>query len=204
MDGTVTVLDVKVGERTSAGQAAVVLSDLATFVVEVNLDEVDVAKVSVGQEAVVTLDAFPDEELTGEVTDIAPVASVQSGVVLYPVTVRLSPADPSATDLGAASGQGVPARVGMTANVEIVIASKADALIVPLRAIQSDGGKSYVWRQSSDGFEKVEVTLGVMSEIEVEITGGLSDGDVVSVVASPAQGGGQPGWGPGGMFGGGE
>jgi HlyD family secretion protein len=91
----------------------------------------------------------------------------------------------------------------MTANVEIVTASKADALIVPLRAIQSDGGKSYIWRQSADGFEKVEVTLGVMTETEVEIASGLSEGDVVSVVASPAQGGGQPGWGPGGMFGGG-
>jgi HlyD family secretion protein len=150
-----------------------------------------VAKVSVGQEAAITLDAFPDEELTGEVTDIAPVANVQSGVVLYPVTIQLLPA-------------GVPARVGMTANVEIITASKADVLIVPLRAIQSESGKSYIWRQSADGFEKVEVTLGVMTEIEVEITGGLSEGDVVSVVASPAQGGGQPGWGPGGMFGGGS
>jgi HlyD family secretion protein len=190
MDGTVTVLDVKVGERASAGQAAVVLSDLRTFVVEVNLDEVDVAKVSVGQEAVVTLDAFPDEELAGEVTDIAPVANVQSGVVLYPVTVQLSPAE-------------MPARAGMTANVEIVTVSKADALIIPLRAIQSESDKSYVWRQSTDGFEKAEVTLGVMTEVEVEIASGLSEGDVVSVVASPAQGGGQPGWGPGGMFGGG-
>ena len=191
MDGTITVLNVKVGERASAGQAAVVLSDLTTFVVEVNLDEVDVAKVSVGQEAAITLDAFPDEELAGEVTDIAPVASVQSGVVLYPVTIQLLPA-------------GVPARVGMTANVEIITASKADALIVPLRAIQSEGGKSYIWRQAADGFEKVEVTLGVMTEVEVEVASGLTEGDVVSVVASPAQGGGQPGWGPGGMFGGGS
>jgi HlyD family secretion protein len=203
MGGTVTTLELKVGEQVSAGTVVVELNDLATFVVEVNLDETDVAKVGIGQEAVVTLDAFPGEELAGEVTDIAPVADIQSGVVLYPVTVQLSPADPSATDLGSASGQEVPARVGMTANVEIITASKADALIVPLRAIQSENGKSYIWRQSADGFEKTEVTLGVMTETEVEITSGLSEGDVVSVVVSPAQGGGQPGWGPGGMFGGG-
>ena len=190
MGGTVTLLELTVGERVSAGTTVVELNDLTTFVVEVNLDEVDVAKVSVGQGAVVTLDAFPDEELAGEVTDIAPVANIQSGVVLYPVTIQLSSAE-------------VPARVGMTANVEIVTASKADALIVPLRAIQSESGKSYIWRQSADGFERVEVTLGVMTETEVEITSGLSEGDMVSVVASPAQGGGQPGWGPGGMFGGG-
>jgi hypothetical protein len=77
-------------------------------------------------------------------------------------------------------------------------------LIVPLRAIQSDDGKSYVWRRSSDGFEKVEVTLGVMTETEIEITNGLSEGDVVSVVASPSQGGGQPVFGPMRFFGGGD
>jgi HlyD family secretion protein len=203
MEGTVTLLELTVGEQVSAGTTVVELNDLTTFVVEVNLDETDVAKIGVGQGAVVALDAFPDAELVGEVTDIALVADIQSGVVLYPVTVQLSPADPSATNSGAASGQGVPARVGMTANVEIVTASKADALVVPLRAIQSEGGKSYIWRQSADGLEKVEVTLGVMTETEVGIASGLSEGDVVSVVASPAQGGGQPGWGPGGMFGGG-
>jgi len=147
----------------------------------------------------VTLDAFPGVELAGEVTEIAPVASVQSGVVLYPVTVQLSLADPSAS-----SGQGVDARAGMTADVEIIAASQADALIVPLRAVQSDDGKSYVWRRSSDGFEKVEVTLGMMTETEIEITGGLSEGDVVSVVASPSQGGGQPAFGPMRFFGGGN
>jgi len=199
MDGTVTVLNAKAGEQASAGQAAVVLSDLETFVVEVSLDETDVAKVSLGQQAIVTLDAFPGVELAGEVTEIAPVASVQSGVVLYPVTVQLSLADPSAS-----SGQGVDARAGMTADVEIIAASQADALIVPLRAVQSDDGKSYVWRRSSDGFEKVEVTLGMMTETEIEITGGLSEGDVVSVVASPSQGGGQPAFGPMRFFGGGN
>jgi HlyD family secretion protein len=191
MDGTVTVLNAKAGEQASAGQAAVVLSDLETFVVEVSLDETDVAKVSLGQQAIVTLDAFPGEELAGEVADIAPVAESVSGVVLYPVTIQLAPTE-------------TPARAGMTADVAIVAASQADTLIVPLRAIQSDDGKSYVWRRSSDGFEKVEVTLGVMTETEIEITNGLSEGDVVSVVASPSQGGGQPVFGPMRFFGGGD
>lgn len=177
MGGTVTVLELTVGERVSAGTPVVELDDLTAFVVDVNLDETDVAKVSVGQEAIVILDAFPDVELDGEVTDIAPVANVQSGVVLYPVTVELYP-------------PGVAARAGMTADVEIVTDSQADALIVPLRAIQSEDGKSYVWLQSADGFEKVQVTLGVMTETEVEIEDNLSEGDVVSVVAVP-EGGGQ-------------
>jgi len=192
--GTVTVLDVEVGETVGAGTPVVVLSDLSTFVVEVNLDETDVAQAGVGQPVIVTLDAFPGVELSGGVTDVALVAESVSGVVLYPVTIQLSPI----------AGQEVDARAGMTADVEIVTASKEDVLIIPLRAIQSEDGKSYVWRQSAGGFEKTEVTLGVMTETEVEITSGLSEGDVVSVVASPSQGGGQPEFGPMRFFGGGE
>jgi RND family efflux transporter MFP subunit len=191
MDATVTVLDLRVGEATGAEAPVVELDDLRTFVVEVSLDETDVAKVAVGQEAVVMLDAFSGEVLAGEVTDIAPVAEVQSGVVLYPVTIQLSPIE-------------VDARAGMTADVEIIIAAKADALIVPLRAIQSEDGRSYVWRQSSGGYVQVEVTLGLMTETEVEIASGLSEGDVVSVVTSPSQSGGQQRFGPGRFFGGGD
>jgi HlyD family secretion protein len=191
MNGTVTTLEAEVGEMVSAGTPVVVLSDLATFVVEVNLDETDVAQVSVGQETLVSVDAFPENELMGEVTDIAPVADVQSGVVLYPVTIQLSPTE-------------VAVRAGMTADVEIVTASQAGALIVPLRAIHSENGRSTVRLQSAVGFEQVEVALGVMTETEVEITGGLSEGDVVSVVAVPTQSSTERGFGPGGMFGGGE
>lgn len=189
--GTVTDLDLSVGERVGAGVPVAQIQDLTTFVVEVGLDETDVVEAGVGQQAIVTLDAFPEAELVGEVTDIAPVASVQSGVVLYPVTVQLSPVE-----------EGI--RAGMTADVEIVSASRSDALIVPLRAIQSEDGRSYVWRRSADGFEKVAVTLGMVTETQVEITGGLSEGDVVSVVAIP-EGGGQAEqqFGPMRLFGGG-
>jgi HlyD family secretion protein len=192
MSGTVTTIEPQVGEMVSAGAPVAELSDLATFVVEVNLDETDVAQVAVGQEALMSVDAFPDDELVGEVTDIAPVAEVQSGVVLYPVTIQLSP-----TRVGV--------RAGMTADVEIVTASQEGVLVVPLRAIQSEGARSYVQLQSVGGFERVEVTLGVMTETEVEITSGLSERDVVSVVAVPTQSLTGSGFvpGPGRIFGGG-
>ena len=227
VNGTVTVLSVNPGEMASAGQSALVLSDLATLVVDINLDETDVARVSVGQEAIVSVDAFSDAKLAGRVIDIAPVAEVQSGVVLYPVTVQLTPTE-------------LPVRGGMTTDVEIVIASKEEALIVPLRAVRSGGGKSFVLRQVAGGqfpppagaqqpgggggvgqrpgqgevsldasgqpipagFEQAEVTLGLMTETEVEIISGLEEGDMVSVVALAVQG--PSGFGPPGMFGGGE
>lgn len=174
IDGTVTALNIREGEMVGGGQPAVVLSDLATLIVEINLDETDVAGVSVGQRAIVTLDAFPGAEITGTVTAIAPVAQVQSGVVLYPVTIRLAPTE-------------LPIRGGMTADVEIVTASRENVLLVPLRAIQSTDGEAFVLRRGAGGFERVPVTLGLTNDVEVEIVAGLSEGDVVSVVAAPVQ-----------------
>jgi HlyD family secretion protein len=173
--GTITLLSVHSGEIASANQAVVVLNDLATLEVDVNLDETDVARVIVGQEAQIGLDAFPGVELTGEVTYIASVAQSQSGVVLYPVTIRLTPAE-------------LPVRDGMTADVEIATASQEDALIVPLRAVHTEDGRAYVDRLAGDQIERVAVELGLMTETEIAITTGLSEGDVVVVVASASQG----------------
>lgn len=175
MGGTVTALNVRPGEMAGAGQPVVVLSDLAVLEVEINLDETDVAQVAIGQEARVSVDAFPGVELTGEVTYIAPAAQTQAGVVLYPATIRLTPGE-------------LPIRVGMTADVEIVSASREDALIVPLRAIHTEGERAYVYRLVGGQTERVEVALGLVTDVEAEITGGLVEGDVVVVAAGPAQG----------------
>ncbi len=194
--GTVTVLNVQEGEMVGGGQPAIVLSDLATLVVHISLNETDVTGISVGQQALVTLDAFRGAEITGTVASIAPVAQVQSGVVLYPVTVRLAPT-------------ALPIRAGMTADVEIVTASRENVLIVPLRAVQSADGETFVLRkvaggQMPGGFERVPVTLGLTNDVEVEITSGLYEGDVVSVVGMPAQSDGVGGFGPFRMLRGGD
>lgn len=190
--GIVTALNVQPGEMVSAGQAAVVvISDLSVLVVEINLDETDVAQVTVGQEALVSVDAFPEAELSGEVAYIAPVAETQSGVVLYPVTVQLLPTE-------------FPVRSGMTADVEIVSASQEGALIIPLRAVHTEGEQAYVYRVVGGQTEQVEVELGMMTDTDVEVTNGLIEGDVVSVVAAPTPSSTGQGFGPGGMFGGGD
>lgn len=191
IDGTVTSLDVEVGERINAGQAVAALGNLTTLKVEINLDETDISGVSVGQEARIALDAFRDAELTGKVMSIAPVAQVESGVVLFPVTVQLSPTE-------------LPVRSGMTADVEIITASHEDALIVPLRAVHTEGDQAYVYRSVGDQTEQVEVSLGIVTDTEVEITGGLAEGEVVSVVGAPTQESNGEGFGPGGIFGGGR
>ncbi len=210
MAGAVTSLGLKPGEMVNPGQTVIVLSDLTALEVEVNLDETDVVRVAAGQEVQVSLDAFPGVEMTGEVTYIAPTAQTQTGVVLYPVTIRLRPGDPSAISpprVLAVAGQGLPVRAGMTADVEITTASQEDVLIVPLRAVEVEveaeveGGRAYVRRLVGDQVERVEVTLRMVTKTEVEITGDVAEGDVVVVVPS-AQG--SAGGGMFGMFGGGD
>jgi HlyD family secretion protein len=172
MAGTVMSLDVEPGQTLSPGQPILVLSDLSALEVGINLDETDVAEVAVGQETRMSLDAFPGTDLSGEVTYVAPVAQVQSGVVLYPVTSRLDETD-------------LPVRIGMTADVDIATATREDVLIAPLRAIETEGERAYVWRLSDGEFERVEVTLGLLTDTEVEIVSGLAEGDVVSVTPGP-------------------
>ena len=191
MDGTVTSLNVDLGEMVSPGQSLVVLSDLTALEVDVYLDETDVVRVTVGQEAQVEMDAFPGVEMAGEVTYIAPTANIASGVVLYPVTIRLM--------LGELS-----ARAGMTADVEITTASQEDVLIVPLRAVHTEGGNAYVERLTGGQIGRVEVGLGMTTDTEAEITGGLAEGDVVVVVAAPTRDTGNGLHSPLGMFGGGD
>jgi RND family efflux transporter MFP subunit len=204
MAGTVTSVGIEPGEMVNPGQAVVVLGDLTALEVDVNLDETDVVRVATGQDVQVSLDAFPGVEMTGEVTYIAPTAQTQTGVVLYPVTIRLTPGDPSAI-----SGQGLPVRAGMTADVEITTASQEDVLIVPLRAVEVEGERAYVQRLAGDQIEQVAVELGMVTETEVEITGDVAEGPALSlvegdVIVTVPSAQGSAGGGMFGMFGGGE
>jgi HlyD family secretion protein len=172
-------------------QPILVLSDLTALEVDVNLDETDVTHVALAQEAHVSVDAFPGVAMVGEVTYVAPKADTFSGVVLYPVTVRLMVSD-------------LPLRAGMTADVEITTASQEGALIVPLRAVHTEDGHAYVDRLGDDGMERVEVTLGLTTDTEAEIAGGLAAGDVVAVVSGATRDSGIQMPGPMGRFVGGD
>jgi RND family efflux transporter MFP subunit len=174
ISGIVTALDVDAAETANSGQTVVVLSDLSTLDIVVNVDETNVVGIQSGMKVIVSVDAFPTVELSGHVTEIASLNDVQSGVVLYPVTVRLA-----STDL--------PLRPGMTVNVTFPIQEKKDTIIVPFRAVETEGGQAYVTRVTGSGSERVAVTLGLITDTQVEILSGLSEGDVVTVYANPVQ-----------------
>ena len=190
--GTVTAVTVNEGEQASGVVMALV--DNNNLEVVLNIDEVDMANLAVGQPAVVTLETWPDVEIAGEVASIAPRAAADTGaLVTYEVTLTLG-----ATDLSV--------RVGMTANAGLVTAQKEDVLLLPNAAINVDratGTYSVNLVTQNDGntpptITETQVTIGLRDGQYTEITGGLAAGDEVMVGnALPVQGFGPNGGGPG-------
>lgn len=180
MAGTVALVGAVEGELISAAQPTVVLIDTSEFKITLAIDETDIGKLEVGQPATITLDAFPGEELRGQVTEVSPAGTVQQGIVTYSVTVRPDPTD-------------LPVRPGMTAGVDIVVAEKENVLLVPNRAIRTQEGKRVVLVLRGDQTVPVEVETGLRNEQFVEIRSGLSEGDhvITSIVPTnnPLEGG---------------
>jgi HlyD family secretion protein len=169
-DGVVASLGAEVGELVSSGTPMVVLVDLSNFHIDVEIDEIDISQIAVGQEVLITLDALPDEEISGHVEAIAPTASSDDGgVVSYVVTVAIELTD-------------ALLRPGMSANTTITTARNENALIVPNRYIQIDreSGKMYVERLEEDGLtSRVEIQMGMRSELSSEVVAGLEEGDTL-------------------------
>ncbi|HSJ54807.1 MAG TPA: efflux RND transporter periplasmic adaptor subunit [Anaerolineae bacterium] len=169
-DGVVTVVGIREGEL-SASQPAFILTDLSEYHLDVVVDEIDIGRVAVGQPVTVTLDALPGEVLGGEVVQIDDTAVPEAVVVSYLVTVRLDPTD-------------APLRAGMTANVDLVIERREEALLVPNRFIRIDRstGRVYVDKVIGGQALPVEIQTGLRDETRSEILAGLDEGDVVALV----------------------
>jgi HlyD family secretion protein len=124
----------------------------------------------------ITLDALPDETLSGYVDHIADTAQLDTGVVTYAVTIRLNPTT-------------APLRVGMTTNVDIVTEERDDVLLVPNRFIRIDRttGQAFVERAQGDQVQPIEIQIGLRDETSSEVLAGLEEGDTVVLVQQSSQ-----------------
>jgi HlyD family secretion protein len=139
------------------------------FKITANVPEVDVAKLSVGEEADVTLDAYGADVPFNAVVDlIDPAETVIQGVSTYKVTLRFVKKDERI-------------RSGMTANIDIKTAKKEDVLYLPARSVITKDGKKYV--KIPNGLTETletEVTVGLRgSDGSIEILSGLNEGDTI-------------------------
>ncbi|NTU79178.1 MAG: HlyD family efflux transporter periplasmic adaptor subunit [Chloroflexales bacterium] len=156
-DGVVSAVAVSVGD-TAGADATISVLDPTKLYVELSLSESDVADVAVGQSVELVFDALPDAAITGTVTSVAPMATVSSNVATYPARVSFDPGDQ-------------PIKVGMTASGTIITEEHADALLLPTRAIQTQGENQVVQVQESVGAAPVTLAVetGLSSDGQTEI-----------------------------------
>jgi multidrug efflux pump subunit AcrA (membrane-fusion protein) len=147
------------------------LPDLSRIVAETQINEVDVSKVALEQDVIVTLDAFPEQSFTGTVTDIATLATEKerrSSVKVFPVEAVLDQSDPIM-------------KPGMTVKVEVVVERIPDVLHVPLESVFERGDEMICYVSSNGSFDERVVTLGKRNDNFVVVEAGLKQGERVAL-----------------------
>ncbi|MDU2064077.1 MAG: efflux RND transporter periplasmic adaptor subunit [Sporomusaceae bacterium] len=198
MNGVVLGEPVSVGTVVTAGvnnpTVIMMIGDVSSKKVKVKVDETDIGKVKAGQLATFTVDAYTDKTFSGKVEQISQIStstttvssssassssssssSSTSGVIYYYVTLTVD--DPENL-----------LKTEMTARVNIKVAEKQDALLIPLSALKTSANGQYVTILRPDGKrENVSVTVGLMDSDKVEVLSGVAAGDqlVVSYTKSP-------------------
>jgi HlyD family secretion protein len=182
-EGTITQAFIKPGDVVTAGTKAFQIDDLTHLLVDVQVSEVDINRVQLGQVVTLTFDAVANKEYNGSVTDIATVGTSVNGSVNFNVTVDISDFDDSV-------------KPGMTAAVNIAVTELTNVLLVPNQAVRVVNGKRVVYVLRNGFPTPVEITLGASSNTDSEVTGGnLKAGDPIvlnppSTVFGPGAGGG--------------
>lgn len=168
--GVVTNMDAKVGQVAVAGTPLVSLMSKGVSQIESYVPEVNVAALAVGNTASTTLDAYgPNEYFGAKVIAIEPAETVRDGVSTYKTTLQFD-------------GSDVRIRPGMTADITIVSGVRPNAIIIPQGAIFDRSGEKYVLVKEGELFVERSVEVGpTVSLGQVEIRGGLSEGDVIAL-----------------------
>ncbi|MBP9711425.1 MAG: efflux RND transporter periplasmic adaptor subunit [Candidatus Pacebacteria bacterium] len=168
-NGTVTKVDIKLGELAQAQNNVMVIQNVSDLYLEANINEANITSIIPDAHVDLTFDAFgSDKVFTGKVLRVDPSSTLISGVVNYKVTASID----STPEL----------RPGMTANMTILVSAKENIISVPSRAVLTDkSGKKtirLVTNPKTKEWEQVEVTTGMEGDGgQVEITSGLNTGD---------------------------
>ena len=182
--GVVASIASAVGEN--AASPLLVLANTSALVLRGTAGEADVAKLKLGLVANVTVDAVGSgTRMTGRITSLDPVATIQQGVPVYGVDVTI--------DLPNAS-----VKPGMTGTANVIIASRQGVLVVPNLAIRSTSGRRYVQILKDGEAVDTDVTFGIANDTVTEVTNGLAEGDLVVLPQSRSTATARPGGGFGG------
>lgn len=184
IDGTIVDKQYKAGDTVESGKALCTIYDLSYLEMTINIDELDISQVAVGQEVRITADAVSDKSFTGIITRVSVAGTTTNGTTSYPVTVRIDKTDGL-----------LP---GMNVDAVIVIKENDNALSIPSAAVERgnrvlvtaaspSAANALADAQAPEGYAYVQVETGIRSDEYIEITSGLQDGDTVAYIPAMAQ-----------------
>ena len=176
ISGTIIEKDAKVGDAVKAGDTLCIVYDLSYLEMSINVDELQISSISVGQKVQITADAVPDKTYVGTVTRVSMKGASNGGTTTYPVTIRIDDTD--------------GLRPGMNANAEIVVAEANNALVVPNAAVvrgsyvlvtkdSPSAANADTAMEAPEGFVYVPVKTGVSDDDYTQIVSGIQEGDTI-------------------------
>lgn len=180
-DGTLAKISVKRGDAVSSGTVVATIVT-AQQIAEISLNEVDVAKIALGEKSTLTFDAISDLQMTGSVASIDTIGTVSQGVVTYNIKIAFDTQDDRI-------------KSGMSVSAAIITNTKTNVLTAPNAAVKSSNNGSYVLildqlpmgqqTTTSTGVEskiaptQIPVEIGISNDSLTEITSGLTENDFV-------------------------
>lgn len=176
ISGTIIEKDAKAGDAVKAGDTLCIVYDLSYLEMSINVDELQISSISVGQKVQITADAVPDKTYVGTVTRVSMKGASNGGTTTYPVTIRIDDTD--------------GLRPGMNANAEIVVAEANNALVVPNAAVvrgsyvlvtkdSPSAANADTAMEAPEGFVYVPVKTGVSDDDYTQIVSGIQEGDTI-------------------------
>jgi multidrug efflux pump subunit AcrA (membrane-fusion protein) len=167
----------QVGDQCWSGYSMIQLPDLSKLKARININEVDIAKITTGLEVQIKPDAFSDSVFTGTVQTIANLAvnkDDKSKIKVFPVEILINETHKNLLP-------------GLTVSCRIIIDKIENVLYLPADAVSTEGDKTYVYKKTGAGYEKTEVKTGISNSDYIIINSGLKENDKIALIDPMAQ-----------------
>ena len=173
-NGTITKVDIKVGELAKSMETVIVVQDISKLYVEANINESNITEIKNDQDVEFTIDAFgPERKFAGKVTQVEPGATIENGIVNYKIKASLNE---NQSDV----------KPGMNANLTVTTGSKFGVIAIPNASVENRDGKKFVkviTNESKKTYIEREVVTGAIGSGNlVEIVSGLNVGEKVALI----------------------
>ncbi|QQS44070.1 efflux RND transporter periplasmic adaptor subunit [Candidatus Roizmanbacteria bacterium] len=168
IDGIVTRVDTpNAGMNVSVTDTFQVINPDSIYF-SISADQTEVVKLYEGMQGTITLDAYPDQEIVGTITDISFTPKTNESGTVYEAKMAFTPVS------------GSKYRLGMTGDVEFILEEVNNAVSIPFSIIEeTDDGKTYVYKKVNGKKERVEITVGPEYDGQVQVLNGVYEGDVI-------------------------